>query len=141
MDVMSAILGLLDHQQTTPEENCKILSLVSQILHMSRKPGLRAHTHGSSVLPFSRREQPVDVQLSAMAASALPRLLARADDSSDDVRESAMDTLGDLIPFIEPDSTCEQRTCGAEEEENLATFAAIDNSRSVHSLEIYKKFT
>ncbi|CAM9309283.1 unnamed protein product, partial [Hapterophycus canaliculatus] len=130
-DVMSAVLGLLDHKTTERQEYCKILSLVSQVLRMSTTRGSCARTHGRSVLPFSRREHPVDLRFSNMAASAFPRVLARADDDSDDVRQSALQTLQDLLPFVQPDSSCRQRPCSGAKEENSAISNAIDNPWSV----------
>lgn len=132
MDIMSVVLGLLDHQLTRRQECCRMLSLVSQILRISKTTCLRVRAHGRSVLPFSRREQPVDLEFSNMAARAFPRVLARADDESNDVRQSVMQTLGDLIPFIQPDGPRRQRLCsGVEQEEN----DIINIPRSVSSLE------
>ncbi|CAM9489910.1 unnamed protein product, partial [Scytosiphon promiscuus] len=130
-DIMSAVLGLLDHQQTKHQECCNLLSLVSQVLRMSKTTDSQVHAHRRSVLPFSRREQPLQVQFSNMAASAFPRVLARADDPSDDVRQSAIKALEDVISFVQPDDPCRQRPCSdTEEEEDTTVSTDMDNPRS-----------
>lgn len=113
MDIMAAILGLLEHPQTQQQQCCDVLSLVSQVLQTPRFESLHSHVDNSSV---SQGENLEELECS-MAADAFPSVLSRLDDRSDDVRRKAIQTLGDFLPFVQPDSTGRERSSAEVEGE------------------------
>lgn len=131
-DVMAAVLGLLDHPQTQHQECCQALTLVSQVLRASSCSSSDQHAHSRQVIPFSKSDKPKELERSAMAVSAFPSIISRLDDSSDDVRRIAVETLATFLPFVQPDGSCREGTRPAvQKEESDASSAANDVDRSV----------
>lgn len=105
MDIMAPILSVLEHPQSQQLHCCEVLSLVTQVL---QTPRFRS-SHPYVKNPFmSRTERPEELEC-ALAAEAFPLVLAKLDDRSYDVRLKAIQTLGDLLPFVQPDCTGRQR--------------------------------
>lgn len=109
MDIMAPIVSLLGHPQTQQQQRCEVLSLVSQVLQAPRFKPLDPNVNN---LP--QRESPEELGR-VMAAYAFPSVLARLDDSSNDVRQKAVQTLGDLLPFVQTGNTSRERpSCEVE---------------------------
>lgn len=147
-DIMEAVLGHLGCPHISSEDCCKALSVVSRILRTFAFTRCRQHAYSptSRLKPFSRRKNgksttsPSDeVDCSALAADAYPSVVAKLDDSSENVRLLALETLGEFLPFVQPDGDDNQQPCskvaekpaGEELLEKNVTRTAIDGARWV----------
>ncbi|CAM9154418.1 unnamed protein product, partial [Pylaiella littoralis] len=101
MGIMAPILVLLEHPETQQQQRCEVLSLISQVLQAPRFKFMNPCVKNPDIL---RREEPGKLECT-MAADAFPTVLARLDDRSDDVARKAIQTLGDLLPFVQPEIT------------------------------------
>lgn len=115
-DIMGAVLAHLECPQMSSEDSCKALSVVSRILHTFGFQRCDKQAYSPKLEPFSRRKDgkssmsPSDeVSGSAFAANACPSVFAKLDDSSENVRLLALETLGDFLPFLQPDMDENQR--------------------------------
>lgn len=103
MDIMAPIVSLLEHPQTQQQQHCEVLSLISQVLQAPRFKPVDPNVNNSS-----QRESTEGLG-HAMSAYAFPSVLARLDDKSNDVRQKAVQTLGDLLPFVQTGNTGRER--------------------------------
>ena len=148
-DIMEAVLGHLGCPKISPQDSCKALSIISRILRTFGFKRCRQQAYSHRLDPFSRRKYENSsisssdgVDCSALAADAYPSVVAKLDDSSENVRLLALETLGEFLPFLHPDEDDHQqpRSQVAEEpaREDLfdksVTPIAIDGARSVFSL-------
>lgn len=121
-NIMATVVDLVRHPQVCVDGACKGLAVVSRILYMAGCGGVRSCAHSRKLTPFSRREAmgagkyPAEgLDGSAMVAKAYPCVLAKLDDKSANVRFYALQALGEIIPFLHPDSVGSQRPLPAQE--------------------------
>lgn len=121
-DGIAAVVELLNFPEIPTEETCKAFGVMSQVFRTLGFTRSNRSTHNPKLIPFSRRKD-ADLstsstggfELSVMVADAYPSVVARLEHSSDIVREHALQTLGDFLPFMQPDSTSnEQRNLQIE---------------------------
>lgn len=118
-DVMTTILALIGRAETPSEATCKVFGVVSQILRTSGFARLEPCTGNpiNRLISFSRRAKMHTntlrhggLECSTMVLDACEFVMARLDDSSDAVRQCALRTLGDFLPFVKPDGAGSQRS-------------------------------
>lgn len=145
-DIMEAVLGHLGCPQISSEDSCKALSVVSWILCTFGFKRCRQQAYSPRLEPFSRRKNGKSsmsasdgVDCSALAADAYPYVVAKLDDSSENVRLLALETLGEFLPFVQPDGDGNQRSrsevaeepAGEEVLDEIVTPTTIDGARLV----------
>lgn len=145
-DIMGAVLAHLECPQISSEDSCKALSVVSRILQTFGFQRCGKQTYKPKLEPFSRRKNgkssmsPSDgVSGSAFAADAYRSVLAKLDDSSENVCLLALETLGEFLPFLEPDllenrqprSNAANELAGEEVLDKNVNPTAVDGARLV----------
>lgn len=111
--VLTAIVDLLGHRQKSSEDTCTLLTLISLTLRTLdlEKTGCR---NNARLTPFAKRKTVGCVPKRArllhadMATRAYQLVLARLDDTSEDVRLRALEALGTFLLILPPDEAIEQ---------------------------------
>ena len=133
-EITAAFVDLIDHLRGRPDLTCKILRYIAQILRMSmleQEGQTPICGQSSRLIPFSARNaQDVDAPScllhdSTVVTDAFKAVLARLDDN-DDVRHSALQTLGEFLPYVKPDVTRGRRRQKSNKEERACTASSGD---------------
>lgn len=129
-DVMATLLEFLANPRSTPKETCRCLETISQVLRTFGSVRSGTATYNLALTPFSRRKvvaprTPVrNLDHDTIVADNYPTVLTRLNDSNEDVRRHALQTLGDFLPFVDPDSSRTQPLSGVDREKIIAAGGA-----------------